>query len=54
MPFNIETIAVALQKNGYYTGLIGKYINSWEARRDPNIIIGLHSSRERRIIRTLY
>lgn len=26
---NVETVTVALHENGYYTGLIGKYLNSW-------------------------
>jgi arylsulfatase A-like enzyme len=45
MPLNIETIAMALQKNGYYTGLIGKYLNSWagEARPEYNYWVAFKS-----------
>jgi hypothetical protein len=43
MPFNIQTIAVALQKNGYYTGLIAKYLNSWEARPEYNYWVAFKS-----------
>lgn len=33
-PLNIETVMFALHENGYYTGMVGKYLNSWagEAR----------------------
>ncbi len=35
-PLNIETVMLALHENGYYTGLVGKYLNSWagEARAE--------------------
>ena len=37
-PLNIETVMSTLHTNGYYTGMVGKYLNSWagEARAEFN------------------
>jgi len=34
-PLNIETVIAALHENGYYTGLVGKYLNSWVGEPRP-------------------
>lgn len=34
-PLNIETVMFALHENGYYTGMIGKYLNSWVGEPKP-------------------
>lgn len=34
-PLNIETVMSALHKSGYYTGLVGKYLNSWVGEPRP-------------------
>jgi arylsulfatase A-like enzyme len=34
-PLNIETVMAALHADGYYTGLIGKYLNSWAGEQKP-------------------
>ena len=31
----LPTLVVDLQKNGYYTGLVGKYLNSWDGEARP-------------------
>jgi N-acetylglucosamine-6-sulfatase len=35
MKLNFETFINALHKNGYYTGLVGKYLNSWNGEKRP-------------------
>jgi len=35
MKLNFETFVNALHKNGYYTGLVGKYLNSWAGEPRP-------------------
>lgn len=34
-PLNIETVMYALHENGYYTGMVGKYLNSWAGEARP-------------------
>ena len=34
-PLNIETVMFALNESGYYTGLVGKYLNSWVGEPRP-------------------
>lgn len=34
-PLNKETFINILQQNGYYTGLVGKYLNSWKGEIRP-------------------
>lgn len=34
-PLNIETVMTALHNDGYYTGLVGKYLNSWVGEPRP-------------------
>ncbi len=34
--FDFSTFAGYLQKSGYYTGLVGKYLNEWRVRDAPN------------------
>jgi len=35
MELKLETVVNALHKNGYYTGLVGKYLNSWDGEKRP-------------------
>lgn len=35
MELNLETFVNTLHENGYYTGLIGKYLNSWDGEIRP-------------------
>lgn len=35
MELNMETFVNTLHENGYYTGLIGKYLNSWDGEMRP-------------------
>ena len=35
MELNLETFVNTLHENGYYTGLIGKYLNSWDGEMRP-------------------
>ena len=32
---NLPTVVDDLHKNGYYTGLVGKYLNSWDGNARP-------------------
>jgi arylsulfatase A-like enzyme len=34
-PLNIETVMATLHENGYYTGMVGKYLNSWAGEARP-------------------
>jgi arylsulfatase A-like enzyme len=35
MELNVETFITTLHENGYYTGLVGKYLNSWDGEARP-------------------
>lgn len=35
IPLEIGTVAEALYRNGYFTGLVGKYLNSWNGDMRP-------------------
>jgi arylsulfatase A-like enzyme len=34
-PLNVTTFVQRLKNSGYYTGLIGKYLNSWDGSPRP-------------------
>jgi arylsulfatase A-like enzyme len=34
--FNLTTFAGHLKEHGYYTGLVGKYLNEWRVKDEPN------------------